>query len=157
MTVRNTQPHVIYQGNGSTTQWDIPFPFLNKENISAFLIDEKDVKTALLSNFEIDEENKIFIYPQSDIDVLPLAAQQRLLLQRKTPLAQETKLLAQQTFDPHILEQGYDKAMMIAQELAAELELAVKFPLGSNQNQADAGSYCWSSVCHYVRKSHYDG
>lgn len=141
MTVRNTQPHVIYQGNGSTTQWDIPFPFLNKENISAFLIDEKDVKTALLDNFEIDEENKIFIYPQSDIDVLPLPAQQRLLLQRKTPLAQETKLLAQQTFDPHILEQGYDKAMMIAQELAAELELAVKLPLGSNQNQTDAGSY----------------
>ena len=141
MTVRKIQPHVIYQGNGATTQWDIPFPFLNKEDISAFLINEKGIKTALLNDFEIDEENKIFIYPQPDIDMLPLPSQQRLLLQRKTPLSQETELLAQQSFDPKILEQGYDKAMLIAQELAAELELAVKFPLGSEQNQTDAGSY----------------
>lgn len=141
MTVRNTQTYVIYQGNGSTVQWDIPFAFLNKEDLLLFLIDEKGNKTALTADFEIDEENNLFFYPQTDSDALPLPDGQRLLLQRKTPLSQETEFLAQQMLDPHILEQSYDKAMLVAQELAAELERAVKFPLESQPSVTDASAY----------------
>ncbi|MBR3603327.1 MAG: hypothetical protein IKL48_01335 [Elusimicrobiaceae bacterium] len=141
MTIRTTQTYVIYQGNGETVRWDIPFPFLNKEDIKIYLLDEKGEKNLLTGDFEIDEENKIFYYPQPDSDALPLPSKKRLLLERETPLCQETEFLAQQSFDPSILEAGYDKAMLIAQELAAQLSRAVKFPINAESTSTDAMEY----------------
>ncbi|MBQ7908731.1 MAG: hypothetical protein IJ311_04475 [Elusimicrobiaceae bacterium] len=141
MTIKNTQTYVIYQADGAATQWDIPFPFLQKEDMEVYLLDEAGNKSLLAGDFEIDEENKIFYYPQPDSDAPPLSSDKRLLLQRRTPLCQETEFLAQQSFDPLILEQGYDKAMMIAQELANEVSRAVKFPPQSAQTQTDAAAY----------------
>ncbi len=141
MTIGTTASYVIYQGNGLTRQWDIPFPFLNKEDILVFLIDKHGEKTPLSGDFEIDQENKIFSYPQEDSDALPLSDEIYLLLQRKTALCQETEFLAQQSFDPQLLEQGYDKAMMIAQELAEELSRTVKFPLEKDSAETNAAAY----------------
>ena len=121
MTVGFTPRKIIYQGNGVCRQWDIPFPFLDKAHIKIYKIDEAGSQQELTADFEIDLDLNAVIYPLPSSDSLPLAVNQKILILRKTPLTQSTEFTAQQSFDPHILEEGYDKATLIMQELAEEI------------------------------------
>ncbi|MBR2864676.1 MAG: hypothetical protein IKC13_00135 [Elusimicrobiaceae bacterium] len=140
MTLAQEIPYVIYEGNAECRRWDIPFSYLNKNDLHVSLLDENGAESSIGADYEIDDELHVLFYPQPDSDRPPLSVGQKLLIVRQTPTAQQTAFLAQQSFDPALLEQGYDKAMLIAQELALQLKQAVKYPLGACA-QTDAQSY----------------
>ena len=140
MTLAQEIPYVIYEGNGECRRWDIPFSYLNKNDLQVSLLNEKGEESPVGVDYEIDDELHVLFYPQTDSDTAPLSVGQKLLIVRQTPTEQQTAFQAQQTFDPAVLEQGYDKAMLIAQELALQLKQAVKYPLGLSA-QTNAQSY----------------
>lgn len=141
MTVSYTTAKVIYEGNGQTTQWDIPFPYLSESDVQLFLIHADGTETALTSDFTIDPDLHAVLYPMSGSQTPPLPAGEKLMILRRTALAQQTEFEAQQAFDPFLLEEGYDKAMMIAQEQAEEIARAIKFPASCTAAQTNAQSY----------------
>lgn len=141
MTVSYTAAKVIYEGNGQTIQWDIPFPYLSESDVQLFLIHADGTETALTSDFTIDPDLHAVLYPMSGSQTPPLPAGEKLMILRRTALAQQTEFEAQQAFDPFLLEEGYDKAMMIAQEQAEEIARAIKFPASCTAAQTNAQSY----------------
>ncbi len=126
MTVSITQTKVLYTGNGETTQWDIPFPFLDKEDLKVYLVEEDGSTLLLNTDYSVDTHLSKLTYPLQTNGVEPLTSNQRLLIMRDTPLVQETAFDAQDALDPDVLEKGYDKAMLIAQEFAEQLGRTLK-------------------------------
>ena len=141
MTLTYSQAKVIYQGDGETTQWAIPFPYLQTADLQVVRIGADGTESVLSGDFTVDTDLNILLYPMEGSQTLPLAEGEKLLLRRRTPLTQQAAFGAQQSFDPAVLEAGYDKAMMIAQEPAEEWALAVRFPASSAGIQTDAAHY----------------
>ena len=141
MTLSFSQAKVIYQGNGQTTQWDIPFAFLDKSHLTLTRIDPGEQSRVLEADFVIDLEKNAVLYPMPGSQTPPLPAGSRLMIARHTPLTQQADFEAQQSFDPSVLEKAYDKAIMIAQEQAEKLARAVAFPPYQEVSSADAAEY----------------
>ena len=141
MTLTYSQAKVIYQGDGETTQWAIPFPYLQTADLQVVRIGADGTESVLSGDFTVDTDLNVLLYPMEGSQTLPLAEGEKLLLRRRTPLTQQAAFGAQQSFDPAVLEAGYDKAMMIAQEQAEELARAVRFPAASSVVQTDAAHY----------------
>lgn len=141
MTLTYSQAKVIYQGDGETTQWAIPFPYLQTADLQVVRIGTDGTESVLSGDFTVDTDLNVLLYPMEGSQTLPLAEGEKLLLRRRTPLTQQAAFGAQQSFDPAVLEAGYDKAMMIAQEQAEELARAVRFPAASSVVQMDAAHY----------------
>ena len=141
MTLTYSQAKVIYQGDGETTQWAIPFPYLQTADLQVVRIGADGTESVLSGDFTVDTDLNVLLYPMEGSQSLPLAEGEKLLLRRRTPLTQQAAFGAQQSFDPAVLEAGYDKAMMIAQEQAEELARTVRFPASSAGIQTDAAHY----------------
>lgn len=141
MTVAISQAKIIYSGNGVTTRWDIPFPFLDKADLQVYIVDADGRQMPLGGDFSVNLDLNAVIYPHPESDTPPLEQGKKLLILRRTALAQQAAFSAQQDFDPFVLEEGYDKAMMIAQEQAEELSRAVKFPVAAAGQNTDAAAY----------------
>lgn len=141
MTLTYSQAKVIYQGDGETTQWAIPFPYLQTADLQVVRIGADGTESVLSGDFTVDTDLNVLLYPMEGSQTLPLAEGEKLLLRRRTPLTQQAAFGAQQSFDPAVLEAGYDKAMMIAQEHAEELARTVRFPASSAGIQTDAAHY----------------
>lgn len=141
MTLTYSQAKVIYQGDGETTQWAIPFPYLQTADLQVVRIGADGTESVLSGDFTVDTDLNVLLYPMEGSQTLPLAEGEKLFLRRRTPLTQQAAFGAQQSFDPAVLEAGYDKAMMIAQEQAEELARTVRFPASSAGIQTDAAHY----------------
>ncbi len=141
MTLSTTTSKIIYTGNGSTTQWDIPFPFLDKNDLKIYRIGSNGVVTLLTSDYQINEATQVLTYPLQNNGVEPLAEGEKLLILRNTPRTQSIQLNAQETLDASLLEDGYDKTMMICQELEEQLGRCLQVSVGSQQQVTDTQSY----------------
>ncbi|MBR3632126.1 MAG: hypothetical protein IKN49_03570 [Elusimicrobiaceae bacterium] len=141
MTLSTTISKITYTGNGSTTQWDIPFPFLNKDDLRVYRIDSNGVITLLTSDYQINESTKVLTYPLQGNGVEPLPAGAKLLVSRNTPRTQGMQLNAQDTLDASLLEDGYDKTMMVCQELDEKISRCIQIPVGTQQQVTDTQSY----------------
>lgn len=143
MTVAARQPKVIYQGNGETVLWDIPFPFFNKEDVVVYVADESGKQTRLTGGYAVVREGNgaQLHYPLPGAAEAPLAPGRKLLLLRNTPLEQAENFEYAQRVDSDVVEKGYDASVMILQELAERLDRAVVFPAGYPPGEHDAAEY----------------
>lgn len=141
MTVAIAQSKVIYTGNGQTIQWDIPFPFLSKEDLKVYIKEANGTLTLLTNQYSIDENSAVLTYPVAGNGVPALDSTQKLIIVRNTPRTQETDLAAQATIDPDALEGNDDKAMLVCQELTEEVGRCLKFPVDSAVNGDDPATY----------------
>ena len=141
MTLSYSQAKKVYQGDGTTTRWEIGFPFLQVQDLQIIRVAADGTETVLDGDFTVDTQLNEVCYPMSGSQTLPLAQGEKLILRRRTPLTQQMAFDVQQALDPSVLEAGYDKAAMIAQELAEELSRTVRFPLSSAGAQTDAQGY----------------
>ncbi len=141
MTLSYSTGKVIYCGDGQSTHWQIPFAFLQAEDLHVYVLHSDGTRARLSSGYQVDTTEKEVIYPLDTQEQAPLTAEEKLLILRRTPLQQDTQLEVQSTLDPQVLEDGYDKAMLIAQEQAEELSRAVKFPAGTADPTTDADAY----------------
>ncbi len=141
MTLSYSTGKVIYCGDGQSTHWQIPFAFLQAADLHVYVLRADGTRARLSSGYQVDTTEKEVIYPLDTQEQAPLTAEEKLLILRRTPLQQDTQLEVQSTLDPQVLEDGYDKAMLIAQEQAEELSRAVKFPAGTADPTTDADAY----------------
>ncbi|WP_178337784.1 hypothetical protein [Candidatus Avelusimicrobium facis] len=141
MTLSYSTGKVIYCGDGQSTHWQIPFAFLQAADLHVYVLRADGTRARLSSGYQVDTTEKEVIYPLDTQEQAPLTAEEKLLILRRTPLQQDMQLEVQSTLDPQVLEDGYDKAMLIAQEQAEELSRAVKFPAGTEDPTTDADAY----------------
>ena len=141
MTLSYSTGKVIYCGDGQSTHWQIPFAFLQAADLHVYVLRADGTRARLSSGYQVDTTEKEVIYPLDTQEQAPLTAEEKLLILRRTPLQQDMQLEVQSTLDPQVLEDGYDKAMLIAQEQAEELSRAVKFPAGTADPTTDADAY----------------
>lgn len=141
MTLSYSMGKVIYCGDGQSTHWQIPFAFLQAADLHVYVLRADGTRARLSSGYQVDTTEKEVIYPLDTQEQAPLTAEEKLLILRRTPLQQDMQLEVQSTLDPQVLEDGYDKAMLIAQEQAEELSRAVKFPAGTADPTTDADAY----------------
>lgn len=141
MTVSISQSKVIYTGNGETTQWDIPFPFLSKNDLKVYLKGTLGDLTLLTNQYSVDEDSAVLTYPVAGNGVPVLDSTQKLIILRSTPRTQETDLAAQATIDPDTLEGNDDKAMLVCQELTEEIGRCLKFPVTSSPTDESISTY----------------
>ncbi len=140
MTVSVGISKIIYTGNGSTTQWDIPFPFLSADDLEIYVIANGE-KTLITTGFTVNQSTHVLTYPLQNSGSDPLSSQEKLLILRSTALLQQTSFSAQEILDPDVLETGYDKAMMIAQDMATTLDRCVKIPLEDLNGETNMKTY----------------
>lgn len=87
MSVESTATKVVYEGNGLTTEWPVPFQYNNPEHL-ALTLDSGTKQTDIPSNFQITVNasgDTSITYPVSG---LPVAAGHKLIIRRQTPRTQ---------------------------------------------------------------------
>ena len=141
MTISTNQTQQKYQGDGVTVQWNIPFAFNSKDDLEIYVIGSDGAISRVTEDFSINEVSKVLSYPLQNNGAEPLAVGESLLIRRNTPLLQEINFDAQSDVPKSVLENSYDKAMMIAQELSEQLSRAVLFPIGTTTAQTNAQAY----------------
>ena len=134
MSVESTTRKIIYSGNGATTEWPVPFAYSSTEHLKLTVADAQGNETAVTSNFtvQVSEQGETSIlYPASGA---PLAAGNKLVIYRETPLTQVVDLEYGGAFSPDVLEHdGFDREVMMIQEMREEVDRAVKVKLSSSE------------------------
>ncbi len=140
MTVSNTTVMLQYEGDGQNRQFGITFPLLSAGHLRIVVTDENGAETEIVKNFTVSPQLNAVTYPTVESGLNPLPLGSKITILRKTPLTQEIDLQTGGALDAKELEGGYDKAILVAQELAAALDRAVKFPV-SDTGETDARAY----------------
>ncbi len=122
----------MYAGNGLTRTWDVDFPLVSAQDLKVFITSPAGQTEEVTADFELNAALDTLTYPTQASDRDPLAAGWTITLLRHTPLTQEIDLLCQGEFDAEVLEQGYDKLTLLAQELSEELDRCMKYPVSTS-------------------------
>lgn len=134
MSVENTTTKVIYNGNGMTTEWPVPFSYSKPDHIFLLLTDAKGVSHDVPSNYRVnvtEAGDTSVTYP---VTGEPLPGGAKLTIYRQTPQTQILDLIYGGAFAPEVLERdGFDRLVMMIQEMNEEIERAIKIAI-------DAGS-----------------
>lgn len=140
MTVSNTTVMLQYEGDGQNRQFGITFPLLSASHLKIVVTDENGAETEVVNNFSVSPQLNSVTYPTVESGLNPLPLGSKITILRKTPLTQEIDLQTGGALDAKELENGYDKAILLAQEISAAVDRAVKFPV-SDTGETDAQAY----------------
>lgn len=129
--INTSENRVTYLGDGNAKVFPISFPFLNREDIQATLVDEDNNTKILTSDYYIDIEAKTLTYPgyppgeeksESEQPAI-LKKGEKLVIKRDTALTQLSTLGDVWPFD--VTEDGLDKLTMIAQDMKDNLNRTI--------------------------------
>ncbi|MDR1684880.1 MAG: hypothetical protein LBR82_00290 [Desulfovibrio sp.] len=130
MALENTLRKIQYHGNGFTTEWAIPFACNSITDLFMLDTNLNGVTSAITENFQFTENSsgdKSVIYP---VTGSPLPEGARLTIYRSTPLTQIVDLVNAGDFNAAVLEyNGFDRIVMMIQELYEELERTVRLSI----------------------------
>jgi hypothetical protein len=132
MTIASDLNKHTYEGNGATTEWPYTFTIFNPSDIQVIITDSNGTDVILDSGFAVDEYNSLVIYPHPVGD--PLTNTEKITLNRKLPITQETSLPNAGPYFAKTVETAFDRATIIAQQLQEQidrtLKLAISVPSG---------------------------
>ena len=115
MTVSTTTNKVVYIGNGITTTFAIPFPFLEREHLKVRQL-LNNVQTER-SDWTVSGGNLVFATaPANDAQIV---------IMREVPLTQETDYRENEVLPAETLERNFDKLTMQVQQLKEQADRAV--------------------------------
>lgn len=123
MTVSTTSTGVVYEVSPPVTgaEYPIDFPYLHERDVRAYYaLDNAETELVYGTDYEVSGRALI---PLSEY---PPGA--KLAIYRETPLTQEILWVDGQAVYPPAIMAGDDKLTMIVQELAANVDRAVKVP-----------------------------
>lgn len=127
MTVESTQTKEIYEGNGSSVIFPVPFTYSRTDDIKLVFTDAHGVESDIASNYAItvaESGDTSVTYPVSG---MPIAMGTRLTVYRATPQKQIVDLIYGGAFNPDVLEQDvFDRIVMMIQELQEAVNRSVK-------------------------------
>lgn len=112
--IENTSTKILYSTDGTNKVFDIPFDFINNEDVvlSVKLPTDTDF-TKITENYLVNKAMATVTYPVSGN---ALVADSSVLIERNTPVTQ-LESSANLHFTSSDVERGLDKITMIAQEL----------------------------------------
>lgn len=112
--IENTSTKILYSTDGTNKVFDIPFDFINNEDVvlSVKLPTDTDF-TKITENYLVNKAMATITYPVSGN---VLVADSSVLIERNTPITQ-LESSAELHFTSSDVERGLDKITMIAQEI----------------------------------------
>ena len=120
----------VYDGDGSTVEWAIPFDYSDTEQVKLYTITD-NVETEITTNFSIN--NNVITYP---VNGAPVPEGTKVLVIRKTPLKQ-LESSVETPFTSADVERALDKLTCEVQEVKEDVDRALKSPEWSKES-ADA-------------------
>lgn len=126
MTISTQDSKVNYQGNGQTTVFQIPFPFLENEQI---YVQKKDVEGNLINyTYATDYTVKGAGEENGGSVTLNVAPEQgsTISIYRDVPLTQEVDYRENEIFPAETHEAALDKLTMEVQQIQEQLDRSVK-------------------------------
>lgn len=124
--IENTSTKILYSTDGTNKVFDIPFDFINNEDvvISVKLPTDTDF-TKITENYLVNKAMATVTYPVSGN---ALVADSSVLIERNTPVTQ-LESSAKLHFTSSDVERGLDKITMIAQEIKNSVQnIEAKIP-----------------------------
>ena len=120
----------VYDGDGSTVEWAIPFDYSDAKQVKLYTITD-DVETEITTNFSIN--NNVITYP---VNGAPVPEGTKVLVIRKTPLKQ-LESSAETPFTSADVERALDKLTCEVQEVKEDVDRALKSPEWSKESAGD--------------------
>lgn len=122
MTISNTKAKSVYETNGERREWEIGFDFdSNVSKLNIILEDSEGYQTVVEDNYLI--EDGVVVYPSLESELDPIAEGYKIILIRETENNQEID------YRDNLVEQGLDKLTLQVQEIAEEVDRAIKVPV----------------------------
>ena len=133
MTVTTSTARVVHNGNGTTTQFAVPFRFLDNAQIAVFLRDAAGGQTPWSESTQYtltgadDASGGTLTVVTSPTDHTP-AAGEKLVVIRAVPITQETDYVENDPFPAETHERALDKLTMVNQEQTERLGRTFTIP-----------------------------
>ncbi len=142
--INTTVNRIDYKGDGVTTVFPIPFPFIERSDVTVSIVGKDNETATITSDYYIDEEEKTLTYPgyhpgeEPEPEEWPdvLAEGERLIITRDITVNQERDLGEVWPFDE--AEDALDKLTMILQDLSEKMGRTIKIPLAADADSFDA-------------------
>lgn len=123
------KPSVVYQCDGANKKWIWPYDFYMIEDVALIMVDADGTESVQIGNIDYDKENKTLTYP-ADGD--PLDNTHKIILERRTPITQDTDLPDEYPFQN--IEHMTDKVTLILQEMQEKMNRALLIRVGSDED-----------------------
>lgn len=123
------KPSVVYQCDGANKKWIWPYDFNKVEDIALIIVGADGTESVQTGNIDYDKENKILTYP-ADGD--PLDNTHKIILERRTPIEQDTDLPDEYPFQN--IEHMTDKVTLILQEMQEKMNRALLIRVSSDED-----------------------
>ena len=123
------KPSVVYQCDGVNKKWIWPYDFYMIEDIALIMVDADGTESVQTGNIDYDKENKTLTYP-ADGD--PLDNTHKIILERRTPIKQDTDLPDEYPFQN--IEHMTDKVTLNLQEMQEKMNRALLIRVGSDED-----------------------
>jgi hypothetical protein len=123
------KPSVVYQCDGANKKWIWPYDFNKVEDIALIIVGADGTESVQTGNIDYDKENKILTYP-ADGD--PLDNTHKIILERRTPIKQDTDLPVEYPFQN--IEHMTDKVTLILQEMQEKMNRALLIRVSSDED-----------------------
>lgn len=123
------KPSVVYQCDGANKKWIWPYDFYMIEDIALIMVNADGTESVQTGNIDYDKENKTLTYP-ADGD--PLDNTHKIILERRTPIIQDTDLPGEYPFQN--IEHMTDRVTLILQEMQEKMNRALLIRVGSDED-----------------------
>jgi|GEM_PF-3828057 len=151
MTVATNTNKVQYVGDGTASQFSVPFPFFEDTDLEVYTKTSAGATAELktLGAHYTITGNGEKLTGEVDWSVTPPASGVTILIKRVIPQTQDSDYVNNDIFNAETLEDDFDRAVMRDQQIQEELDRAVKVgPFGSAQvfpDPLDGYFLFWSS------------
>lgn len=127
MTVSADTNKISYIGNGTATEFAVPFPFLDAAHLKVY---------QLLNNVQ-SERTDWTIQDGNVVFASAPASEAQIVILREVPFTQETDYRENEILAAETLERNVDKLTMICQQIKEKVDRSVGVSLFSNANPSE--------------------
>jgi len=136
MTVKSDQRKIIYEGNGTTTQFAVPFYFINQSDIEVSVYDGTTA-TPLVLNTDYTLTGAGVETGGTVTTAEPVASGSEIAILRNVPYKQEMDIPENDIFPSQNMERALDRLTMQTQQLAEQVARSVTVGVFSDANPSE--------------------
>lgn len=137
MTVRTSKAFSgPYLADGKKTEFDFYFETHYDSEIAVYITDEYGDVQLVDDGYTItlnDNGGKV-VFETPPAAAEDKNAERRVTILRNVPFTQETDLELNEAFQPEVIETGFDRVVMMVQQLGEATDRAIKIPIGSKES-----------------------
>ena len=136
MTVKSDQRKIIYEGNGTTTQFAVPFYFINQSDIEVSVYNGTTT-TPLVLNTDYTLTGAGVETGGTVTTAEPVASGSEIAILRNVPYKQEMDIPENDIFPSQNMERALDRLTMQTQQLAEQVARSVTVDVFSDADPSE--------------------